>query len=56
MTKKLVIINNEKCIDTSNDIYCQIIEIKSLSDNLSSAYDIKFLLRKSFVQPVYKIH
>ena len=55
MTKKLVIINNEKCIDTSNDIYCQNIEIKSLSDNLSSAYDIKFLLRKSFVQPVYKI-
>tara|TARA_B100000579_G_scaffold379610_1_gene347044 strand:- start:809 stop:1831 length:1023 start_codon:yes stop_codon:yes gene_type:complete len=55
MTKKLVIINNEKCIDTNNDIYCQNIEIKSLSDNLSSAYDIKFLLRKSFVQPVYKI-
>jgi len=55
MKKNLVIINNEKCSIKENDLYCENIEIKSLSENLKNKYNIKFLLRKGNITPVYKI-
>ena len=55
MRKNLVIINNEKCSIKESDLYCENIEIKSLSENLKNKYNIKFLLRKGNITPVYKI-
>ena len=55
MRKNLVIINNEKCSIKENGLYCENIEIKSLSENLKNKYNIKFLLRKGNITPVYKI-
>ena len=55
MKKNLVIINNEKCSIKENDLYCENIEIKSLNENLKNKYNIKFLLRKGNITPVYKI-
>ena len=55
MKKNLVIINNEKCSIKESDLYCENIEIKSLSENLKNKYNIKFLLRKGNITPVYKI-
>jgi glycosyltransferase involved in cell wall biosynthesis len=53
--KNLIIINNEKCSIKESDLYCENIEIKSLSENLKNKYNIKFLLRKGNITPVYKI-
>ena len=55
MKKNLVIINNEKCSIKENDLYCENIEIKSLSENLKNKCNIKFLLRKGNTTPVYKL-
>lgn len=55
MKKNLVIINNEKCSIKENDLYCENLEIKSLNENLKNKYNIKFLLRKGNITPVYKI-
>mgnify|MGYP001223243970 CR=1 FL=1 len=55
MKKKLVIINNEKCNKENNELFCENIEMKSISDNLKSKFDIKFFLRKGKISPVYKL-
>lgn len=55
MEKNLVIINNEKCSVKDNNLYCENIEISSLSENLKNKYNIKFILRKGDATPVYKL-
>ena len=50
MKKKLVIINNEKCIKINNQVYCQNVEIKSLSEALNLNFNTK-----SKIRPVHKI-
>ena len=56
MKKKLVIINNEKCTEKNQEFYCENIEISTLSEGLISKYNLKFLLRKKNIVPVYKIN
>ena len=55
MKKKIIIVNNEKCSEKNGLLYCQNLEIKSMGMGLSNKYNLKFLLRKADVQPVYKI-
>jgi glycosyltransferase involved in cell wall biosynthesis len=55
MKKDLVIINNEKCIKKGNNFYCENIEIKSITELLSKAFNIKLILRKSAVNPIHQI-
>ena len=55
MKKDLVIINNEKCIKKRDSFYCENIEIKSITELLSKAFNIKLILRKSVVNPIHQI-
>ena len=55
MKKDLVIINNEKCIKKEDSFYCENIEIKSITELLSKAFNIKLILRKSAVNPIHQI-
>ena len=55
MKKNIIIVNNEKCSEKNGLLYCQNLEIKSMGMGLSNKYNLKFLLRKADVQPVYKI-
>jgi glycosyltransferase involved in cell wall biosynthesis len=55
MKKKLVIINNEKCVKKENNFYCENIEIKSITNLLNRTFNIKLILRKSDVSPIHKI-
>ena len=55
MKKDLVIINNEKCIKKEDSFYCENIEIKSITELLSKAFNIKLILRKSVVNPIHQI-
>ena len=56
MRESIVIINNEKCVVKKNDIYCQNIEIKSISEALDKNFDISLILRKSNINPIHKIN
>jgi hypothetical protein len=55
MKKKLVIINNEKCVKLSNSYFCQNIEISSLSYSLLKDFDLYLVLRKENIKPIHKI-
>jgi len=56
MKKNLVIINNEKCIKKEGSFFCENIEISSITELLIKKFNIKLILRKSVVNPVYKIN
>lgn len=56
MKKNLVIINNEKCIKKNESYFCENIEISSINDLLSKNYNVKYILRESVVNPIYKIN
>jgi len=55
MKKKLVIINNEKCIKLSHSFFCQNIEISSLSYSLLKNFYLYLVLRKGNAKPIHKI-
>jgi len=55
MKEKIIIINNEKCVEVNGDIYCENIEMKSLPESLNKYFDIELILRKSNVNSVHKI-
>ena len=56
MSKDLVIINNEKCIQKSGSYFCENIEISSINELLTKKFNVKLILRKSDVNPIYKIN
>ena len=56
MKTNLIIINNEKCIKKGNNIYCENIEVKSITELLSRSFNIKLILREAFINPVHKIN
>ena len=55
MKKKLVIINNEKCVKFKQSYFCQNIEISSLSYSLLKNFYLYLILRKENIKPVHKI-
>ena len=55
MKESIVIINNEKCIETNKQVYCENIEMKSIPEALESFFDINLILRKGKINPVHKI-
>ena len=55
MRKDLIIINNEKCLETSESYYCENIEISSINDLLSKKFNVKLILRKSNINPIHRI-
>lgn len=56
MKKKLVIVNNEKCVKSLKSYYCQNIEISSLSYSLSKNFYLYLVLREDNINPVHKIY
>lgn len=56
MTKKsIVIINNEKCVETNDGIFCENIEMKTMPEGLSNYFDVTLILRKAKINPIHKI-
>jgi len=55
MKKKLVIINNEKCVKFSQFYFCENIEISSLSYSLLKNFNLHLVLRKEHIRPLHKI-
>jgi glycosyltransferase involved in cell wall biosynthesis len=55
MKKKLVIINNEKCVKSSQSYFCENIEISSLSYSLLKNFYLHLVLRKENIEPIHKI-
>jgi glycosyltransferase involved in cell wall biosynthesis len=55
MKKKLVIVNNEKCVKSSQSYFCQNIEISSLSYSLLKHFYLYLVLREENIKPVHKI-
>ena len=56
MKKNLVIVNNEKCTEKEGSIFCENIEISSINEILTREFNTKLILRKSSIQPIYKIN
>ena len=54
--KNLIIINNERCFEKDQKVYCENIEIKSLNENLSKFFNLKFFLRRGNTKPIYEIN
>jgi glycosyltransferase involved in cell wall biosynthesis len=55
MKKKLVIVNNEKCVKSLKSYFCQNIEISSLSYSLLKNFYLYLVLREENIKPVHKI-
>tara|TARA_B100002051_G_C16701273_1_gene621136 strand:- start:272 stop:1300 length:1029 start_codon:yes stop_codon:yes gene_type:complete len=55
MKKNLVIINNEKCIKKEGGIFCENLEISSITELLGEKFNLKLILRESIVSPVHLI-
>ncbi len=53
--KNLIIINNEKCTKINGEIFCENIEIKSLSQMFRNDLKVNFILRESKIEPIHKI-
>jgi len=55
MKKNLVIINNEKCTMIGNKLFCENIEISTLTKSLSFFFNVSLFARSAKINPVHKI-
>ncbi len=53
--ESIIIINNEKCVETNNGIFCENIEMKTMPESLSNHFDVRLILRKGKINPIHKI-